>query len=107
MAAHGLTPITLQSSQRSSYSVGAELMGEVLANHPDTDALFCTNDDVAVGEAQQQRQSLQQVEHLPLQHFGEAPQQAGVAKATGAVFTGAPQHGDAGLEIGAAVSHQR
>lgn len=49
MAAHGLTPITLQSSQRSSYSVGAELMGEVLANHPDTDALFCTNDDVAVG----------------------------------------------------------
>ncbi|GEK46828.1 transcriptional regulator [Bisbaumannia pacifica] len=49
MAAHGLTPLTLQSSQRSSYSVGAELMGEVLDKYPQTDGLFCTNDDVALG----------------------------------------------------------
>lgn len=46
---HDLQPITLQRSQRSSYSVGAALLGEVLDQYPKTDALFCTNDDVAVG----------------------------------------------------------
>ncbi|WP_043513582.1 substrate-binding domain-containing protein [Halomonas sp. BC04] len=46
---HGLQPLTLQRSQRSSYSVGAALLGEVVDQYPQTDALFCTNDDVAVG----------------------------------------------------------
>lgn len=46
---HGLTPVTLHNPQPSSYSVGAALMGEVLERYPETDALFCTNDDVAVG----------------------------------------------------------
>lgn len=49
MEAHGLTPVTLQSSQRSSYSVGAALMREVQRDYPETDGVFCTNDDVAVG----------------------------------------------------------
>ncbi|MGM0983366.1 MAG: substrate-binding domain-containing protein [Pseudomonadota bacterium] len=49
MEAHGLAPLKLQRTQRSSYSVGAALMAEVLAEHPDVDGLFCTNDDVAVG----------------------------------------------------------
>ncbi|WP_163576478.1 gluconate operon transcriptional repressor GntR [Halomonas faecis] len=49
MVEWGLTPVTLHRSQRSSYSVGAALLGEILAEHPETDAIFCTNDDVAVG----------------------------------------------------------
>ncbi|MGM0783975.1 MAG: gluconate operon transcriptional repressor GntR [Pseudomonadota bacterium] len=49
MVERGLTPVTLHRSQRSSYSVGAALLGEILAEHPETDAIFCTNDDVAVG----------------------------------------------------------
>jgi LacI family transcriptional regulator, gluconate utilization system Gnt-I transcriptional repressor len=49
MAAQGFEPLTLQSTWRSSYSVGAALMGEILAEHPDADGIFCTNDDVAVG----------------------------------------------------------
>ena len=49
MEAHGLAPLTLQRTQRSSYSVGAALMAEVLVEHHDVDGLFCTNDDVAVG----------------------------------------------------------
>lgn len=49
MEAHGLVPITLHSTQRSSYSVGAALLEQVLNNHPDADGIFCTNDDVAVG----------------------------------------------------------
>ncbi|WP_235041687.1 gluconate operon transcriptional repressor GntR [Vreelandella profundi] len=49
MQEHGLTPITLKSTQRSSYSVGAALLKQVLADYPDADGVFCTNDDVAVG----------------------------------------------------------
>lgn len=49
MLEHGLTPTTLQSAQRSSYSVGAELLREILTDYPKADGLFCTNDDIAVG----------------------------------------------------------
>lgn len=45
----GLTPCTLSHSERSSYSVGAALLREVLTSNPSADALFCTNDDVAIG----------------------------------------------------------
>lgn len=49
MQEYGLPAITLQSSQRSSYSVGAALMQEIQRDYPRTDGVFCTNDDVAVG----------------------------------------------------------
>lgn len=49
MAEHGLTSQTLRITSRSSYSVGASLMARVLEEHPETDGIFCTNDDVAVG----------------------------------------------------------
>lgn len=49
MEANGLEPLTLHRTQRSSYSVGAALMREILADHPGTDGIFCTNDDTAVG----------------------------------------------------------
>jgi len=49
MEEQGLTPVTLRSEQRSSFSVGATLLERILAEAPDTDAIFCTNDDVAIG----------------------------------------------------------
>lgn len=49
MEEEGLTPVTLRSEQRSSFSVGATLMGRILQENPDTDGIFCTNDDVAIG----------------------------------------------------------
>lgn len=49
MRAAGLTPQTLRRAERSSYSVGATLLNEVLQQYPDADGLFCTNDDVAIG----------------------------------------------------------
>ncbi|MCG6657963.1 gluconate operon transcriptional repressor GntR [Halomonas campisalis] len=49
MQEQGLEPVTLQRSQRSSYSVGAALLGEILSDYPTADGIFCTNDDVAVG----------------------------------------------------------
>ncbi|WP_417567216.1 gluconate operon transcriptional repressor GntR [Marinobacter sp.] len=49
MEEHGLAPVTLRSEQRSSFSVGATLLERILTEAPDTDAIFCTNDDVAIG----------------------------------------------------------
>lgn len=49
MERHGLKPVTLSSTQKSSFTVGATLMGELLDTMPGTDGVFCTNDDVAVG----------------------------------------------------------
>lgn len=49
MLANGLTPIILHSRQRSSFSVGGELLDRVRREYPHADAIFCTNDDVAVG----------------------------------------------------------
>jgi LacI family gluconate utilization system Gnt-I transcriptional repressor len=49
MEIHDLEPLTLHRIQRSSYSVGAALMREILVEHPGTDGIFCTNDDAAVG----------------------------------------------------------
>ena len=49
MEEQGLAPLSLQRSQRSSYTVGAALLDEIIQTYPDTDGIFCTNDDVAVG----------------------------------------------------------
>ena len=49
MERHGLTPETLRSAQKSSFSVGASLMGELIETLPRCEGVFCTNDDVAVG----------------------------------------------------------
>ncbi|BES72874.1 gluconate operon transcriptional repressor GntR [Marinobacter nanhaiticus D15-8W] len=49
MEENGLKPVTLRSEQRSSFSVGATLMTQILEQNPHTDGIFCTNDDVAIG----------------------------------------------------------
>nr|WP_027336345.1 gluconate operon transcriptional repressor GntR [Halomonas sp. HL-48] len=49
MQAHGLAPVTLYSTQRSSFTVGAALLEQIMADYPSADGVFCTNDDVAVG----------------------------------------------------------
>ncbi|MGP4844836.1 gluconate operon transcriptional repressor GntR [Marinobacter sp. 1Y8] len=49
MDEHGLTPVVLRTNLRSSYSVGATLMAQLLEEYPDADAIFCTNDDIAIG----------------------------------------------------------
>lgn len=49
MQAHGLSPVTLYSTQRSSFTVGAALLEQIMADYPSADGVFCTNDDVAVG----------------------------------------------------------
>lgn len=47
----GLTPRDVSTDRPSSYSLGGELMKEALERYPETDSLFCTNDDIAIGAA--------------------------------------------------------
>lgn len=70
MEEHGLTPVTLQSSERSSYSVGAALMLKIQRDYPHADGMFCTNDDVAVGAYFEcQRQGVQVPEQMAIAGF--------------------------------------
>ncbi len=49
MLEHGLTAKTISTESASSFTLGAELLQEILAKHPKTDGIFCTNDDLAIG----------------------------------------------------------
>ena len=40
---------TFASSERSNFSRGADMMRQALSEVPNLDAIFCTNDDVAIG----------------------------------------------------------
>ncbi|MDN2665785.1 gluconate operon transcriptional repressor GntR [Vibrio sp. 14N.309.X.WAT.E.F5] len=43
------TPVTLQTEDASSFTLGAKLIGELLEKHPQVNGIFCTNDDLAIG----------------------------------------------------------
>lgn len=45
----GITPLVYGSQVRSNFSRGADMMRKALKDHPDLDAVICTNDDVAIG----------------------------------------------------------
>lgn len=42
-------PLVVSTMESSSYTVGAKLMRSTLENHPEVDAIVCTNDDIAIG----------------------------------------------------------
>lgn len=46
---HGLTPLCLKTQSASSFTLGATFLHEALAQQADTDGIFCTNDDLAIG----------------------------------------------------------
>ena len=45
----GLPSYVFGSAEHSNFSRGADMMRKVIADVPDVDAIFCTNDDVAIG----------------------------------------------------------
>lgn len=49
MERHGLEPFSLQTEKASSFSRGSLLLEQALAERPDLDGVFCTNDDLAIG----------------------------------------------------------
>ncbi|PWC12016.1 HTH-type transcriptional regulator GntR [Brenneria roseae subsp. americana] len=66
----GLTPHSVSTDRSSSYSLGGELMKEARQRYPNTDSLFCTNDDIAIGAAFEcQRQGLRIPEDMAIAGF--------------------------------------
>lgn len=58
LAVRGLTPVHIVPHAISSVALGRQLFQQLRQSHPETDAIFCTNDDLAVGvllECQSQR----------------------------------------------------
>lgn len=60
------------SPQPSSVRLGGELLNDLLAAHPDTDAVFCANDDLAWGALFEcQRRHLRVPEQLAISGFND------------------------------------
>lgn len=49
MKKHGLTPIVIGSKEPSSFTLGAKFLQQTLQQYPQTNGIFCTNDDLAIG----------------------------------------------------------
>lgn len=49
MKESGLEPKSIATQEASSYSLGAYLFQKSLHRYPETDGIFCTNDDLAIG----------------------------------------------------------
>ena len=46
---NGLAPLCLKTNSASSFTLGAKFLKDALQQQPDTDGIFCTNDDLAIG----------------------------------------------------------
>ncbi|MCC5960749.1 MAG: LacI family DNA-binding transcriptional regulator [Rhodobacteraceae bacterium] len=74
MSAHGLSDdaLVVTTSHPSAYSVGGQLMADLLASAPDADAVFCNNDDVALGALFEcQRRGLRVPEQMGIVGFND------------------------------------
>ncbi len=57
----GLQPVTVSTAEHSSFTRGAQLMAQALSLHPQTNGVFCTNDDIAIGAMLHCRQTGKQI----------------------------------------------
>lgn len=65
-----LEPRSIMMEEASSFSMGGKLLLEAQKRYPDTDSLFCTNDDLAVGAMFEcQRQGLRVPEEMAIAGF--------------------------------------
>ena len=70
MRQHGLTPLCLQTADPSSFTLGAKFLQIALAQQPDTDGIFCTNDDLAIGALYEcQKQGIKVPEQIGIVGF--------------------------------------
>jgi LacI family gluconate utilization system Gnt-I transcriptional repressor len=70
MRAHDLEPHSVQTEAADSFSCGASLLDQALAQWPNVDGIFCTNDDLAIGALYAcQRKGLSIPDHLAIAGF--------------------------------------
>ncbi|MDR7343983.1 LacI family gluconate utilization system Gnt-I transcriptional repressor [Pantoea alhagi] len=66
----GLEPHSVMMEEASSFSAGAMLLSEARRRYPQTDSLFCTNDDLAIGAMFEcQRQGLRVPQQMAIAGF--------------------------------------
>ena len=69
--------LELMVPERSTIALGAELMGQMMANMPDCDAVFCCNDDLAHGAVYHcQRHGVQIPQEIAVCGFNDLPASA-------------------------------
>ncbi|MCZ2721377.1 gluconate operon transcriptional repressor GntR [Marinomonas sp. 15G1-11] len=65
-----LQPKSLQTVDASSFTMGAKLLLDAIRENPQTDGLFCTNDDLAIGALYEcQRQGIAVPEQISIAGF--------------------------------------
>ncbi|WP_299495812.1 gluconate operon transcriptional repressor GntR [uncultured Shewanella sp.] len=70
MLKHQLNPVQISTQSASSFSLGAQLLQQTLDEHPQTNAIFCTNDDLAVGAIFEcQRQGIKVPDNMAIAGF--------------------------------------
>lgn len=70
MREFGLEPRSVTTDRSSSYSLGCDLLKQTLQLYPETNSIFCTNDDLAIGAAFEcQRKGLRIPEDMAIAGF--------------------------------------
>ncbi|MGD8171612.1 gluconate operon transcriptional repressor GntR [Vibrio sp. TRT 21S02] len=70
LKARDIAPITLQTEEASSFTLGAKLLTQLIESHPDVNGIFCTNDDLAIGALYEcQRRGIRVPEQIAIAGF--------------------------------------
>lgn len=68
--AANMSPLVISTKEASSYSLGSKLMAVTKEKYPDVDAIYCTNDDIAIGALYEcQRQGIKVPEDISIVGF--------------------------------------
>jgi len=66
----GNAPVSLQTEEASSFTLGAKLLAQLVEQHPDVDGIVCTNDDLAIGAVYEcQRRGIKVPEQMAIAGF--------------------------------------
>tara|TARA_Y100001960_G_scaffold310677_1_gene370412 strand:- start:582 stop:1583 length:1002 start_codon:yes stop_codon:yes gene_type:complete len=70
MAEAGNEVVTLQTEEASSFTLGAQLLAQLVEAHPQVDGIVCTNDDLAIGAVYEcQRRGIKVPEEMAITGF--------------------------------------
>ncbi|EEX94429.1 gluconate operon transcriptional repressor GntR [Vibrio orientalis] len=70
MNSAGNTPVSLQTEEASSFTLGAKLLAQLVEQYPNVDGIVCTNDDLAIGAVYEcQRRGIKVPEQIAIAGF--------------------------------------
>lgn len=70
MLESGNEPVSLQTEEASSFTLGAKLLSQLVERHPEVNGIVCTNDDLAIGALYEcQRRGIRIPEQMAIAGF--------------------------------------